>query len=561
MFLTTIIWAIDQSYRKYLIKNIIDVATLYQGQSNIADRLLVPCCYYIFLAMLVTTIFRSYGYFIDVKMCPRFRQRIADKVYRILLDHDHSYFQENFTGDLVHKLNNFTDSLIEIIKLIIDRFFGCSLALTLSIYILYTVNIKFAIATFIWIIIFFIVSVIYLPLLSKLANNYSESSTKVTANISDSIINIFSVRLFNNYKYEYLKFFRACRKKILAEEQLCQTYFRVWFVYGYTSDALQIINIYFLIYGYQAQEITVGDFILVIGLNMTIVDHLNQLTKDFAQFSNHYGKIINTYSSVFIPSKIQDIKNAKELKVKIGEIKFDKITFGYDKQDNLFDNLSLTIKSNERVGLVGYSGSGKTSFMNLILRLFDLRSGNITIDRQNISQVKQSSIREQISVVSQDLILFHDTIIENIRYGRLNASNHEVKYAAALAGINDFITNLPNGYNTKIGEKGFKLSGGERQRISIARAFLKNAPILLLDEATNQLDSLNERKIQFSLLKLMQNKTALIVAHRLSTIMHLDRILVFEAGRIVQDGDHNDLINKDGLYKNLWQIQNNFIHK
>ena len=195
------------------------------------------------------------------------------------------------------------------------------------------------------------------------------------------------------------------------------------------------------------------------------------------------------------------------------------------------------------------------------MRLFDINSGNITIDQQCLSKIKQNSLRGQISVIPQDLILFHNTILENIRYGRIDSSNLEVEQAAKLAGIGNFITGLSNGYNTIVGEKGLKLSGGERQRISIARAFLKDAPILILDEATNQLDALTEQEIQMSLFKLMQNKTTIVIAHRLSTIMHLDRILVFDKGCIVQDDSHNNLINQNGLYKNLWQAQSDNILK
>ena len=229
--------------------------------------------------------------------------------------------------------------------------------------------------------------------------------------------------------------------------------------------------------------------------------------------------------------------------------------FAYDKKPPIFNNLSITINSNEKVGLVGYSGAGKSTFINLILRLFEVKEGKIQIDNQCITDVTQNSLRQKIAVVPQDLILFHDTILENIRYGNSEATDQEIVQAAKLAGIHGFITSLSKGYYTTVGEKGLKLSGGERQRIIIARAFLKNAPILLFDEATNQLDSVTEKEIQISLFKLMENKTTVVIAHRLSTLLHMDRILVFDNGKIVQDGSHSELLSKGGLYQILWNSQ------
>ena len=224
-------------------------------------------------------------------------------------------------------------------------------------------------------------------------------------------------------------------------------------------------------------------------------------------------------------------------------------------KDLLFQNLSLTINPYEKVGIVGYSGSGKSSFINLILRLFEVDSGIIRIDDQSIRNVPLNSLRQQISVIPQDLILFHDTILENIRYSNTYATEEEILNAAKMAGLHNFVLKLPNGYKTKVGNNGLALSGGEKQRIIIARILLKNTPILIFDEPTNQLDSITEQEIQVNLLKLMHNKTTLIIAHRLHTIVNMDRILVFDGGKIVQDGNHYELISKPGLYKTLWDTQ------
>ena len=554
MFLVALMWAIDLSFRKYVIKNILDTAVKYQG-NNVAEHLFLPVSVYIFMTLFITTIFRLYGYFVDIRMVPLVRQKIADRAFYALLKQSHSYFLNNFSGDLTHKINNLIDSTIELIKLFIDRFFGCGLALIFAIYTLSLVNIKFTIATLIWVSIFILVSILCFRKLSNLANHYSKFSAKTTASIADTLTNIVSVRLFAKQMYQRLKFFQIYKKRIAAEKEMQWAYFGMWFVYGYSFDLLQAVSLYFLIYDYQLGIILLGDIALVIGINIAILEFLNQFTRDLTQFSTHFGKVSDALYSINTVLEIKDKENARKLEVTRGQITFYNILFAYDKKPPVFNNLSITINSNEKVGLVGYSGAGKSTFINLILRLFEVKEGKIQIDNQCITDVTQNSLRQKIAVVPQDLILFHDTILENIRYGNSEATDQEIVQAAKLAGIHGFITSLSKGYYTTVGEKGLKLSGGERQRIIIARAFLKNAPILLFDEATNQLDSVTEKEIQISLFKLMENKTTVVIAHRLSTLLHMDRILVFDNGKIVQDGSHSELLSKGGLYQILWNSQ------
>ena len=247
--------------------------------------------------------------------------------------------------------------------------------------------------------------------------------------------------------------------------------------------------------------------------------------------------------------------NAKPIIVTKGEIEFKNVKFGYSAKKIIFNNLNVKIYPGEKVGLVGFSGSGKSTFVKLILRLNDIQDGEILIDGFNIKEATKGSLRFNIGMIPQEPDLFHRTIMENIRYGRRESTDSEIIEAAKRAHADEFIKELSEGYDALVGERGIKLSGGQRQRIAIARAILKNAPILILDEATSQLDSISENYIQESLWELMKGKTTLVVAHRLSTLLHMDRILVFERGVIVQDGRHDDLIKADGLYKNLWEAQ------
>lgn len=554
MFLVALMWAIDLSLRKYVVKDILDTAIKYQG-SSVIEHLFLPINIYIFMALFITTIFRLYGYFVDIKMVPLLKAKIADKAFYTLLNQSHSYFLNNFPGDLTHKVNNLVESTIELIKLFIDRFFAYSLALIFALYILSLTNIKFAIATLIWVIIFILVSILYFQKLSNLANYYSSSNSKITANIADSLSNITTIRLFAKQIYQRQKFFQIYKEKIAAEKRMQWAYFWIWFIYGYSFELLQAISLYLLIYGYQSGKIELGDIALVLGINIAIVEFLNQLTRDLTQFSTHFARVSDALSSINTKLEIIDKENATKLKINTGEIKFQQVLFFYPNKKSLFKDFSVTINPKEKVGLVGYSGSGKSTFINLILRLFEVKEGIIQIDNQSITDVTQNSLRQKIAVVPQDLTLFHDTILENIRYGNNEAAEQEVIQAAKFSGIHKFINDLPKGYYTIVGEKGLKLSGGERQRIIIARAFLKNAPILFLDEATNQLDSITEKEIQESLFKLMEHKTAIVIAHRLSTLMHMNRILVFDNGRIVQDGSHSELVARKGLYQDLWDTQ------
>jgi len=255
------------------------------------------------------------------------------------------------------------------------------------------------------------------------------------------------------------------------------------------------------------------------------------------------------------PITLQDAEDATPLKVPHGKIQFQKVHFHYKGTSPLFSDKSLVIQPGQKVGLVGYSGSGKTTFVNLILRLFDIQSGHILIDDQDIASVTQESLRKSITLIPQDPSLFHRTLMENIRYGRVDATDEEIIEAARLAHAHEFIMELPQGYHTLVGERGIKVSGGQRQRIAIARAILKNAPILVLDEATSALDSFTETHIQESFANLMENKTTIVIAHRLSTLLNMDRILVFDQGRIVEDGTHTSLLAKEGIYHSLWRAQ------
>ncbi|TAY61754.1 ABC transporter ATP-binding protein [Rhizobium leguminosarum] len=302
---------------------------------------------------------------------------------------------------------------------------------------------------------------------------------------------------------------------------------------------------------------TPGDITFVLAMFFVLQGYLRNVGQDIRNLQRAVNDMEELVLLDKMPLGIEDKPNATPIKIGEGEIVFDRITFQYGAHPTpLYEDFSVIIKPGERVGLVGHSGSGKTTFVKLIQRLYDVNSGQIRIDGKDIAGVKQSSLRGQIAIVQQEPILFHRTLAENIAYSRPNASRREIEQAAKQASAHDFIMDLPKGYETMVGERGVKLSGGERQRVAIARAFLADAPVLILDEATSSLDSESEVQIQQAMERLMNGRTTLVIAHRLSTVRALDRLLVFDKGKIVEEGDHQALIRlNNGIYRRLFERQ------
>ncbi len=553
MFIMAIIWAVDFSLRPYILKIIIDNATSISTQS-VFEQALLPSLIYFGIVLIHTTSCRIYGYFIEIKMIPILRSNINNMCFSSLLEQSYSYYQHTFAGSLSNKINDLTSSIPEIVQIVIDRFFCRGLALIIAIFTLWQVNYLFAICIFIWSMIFITGFLLSSIKLANLADIWAEYISVITGNMVDSFSNILSIRLFARNKEEKTTLSCVFDKSVEAERKLQWGYFWMWFFYGYSFVAVQGVSLYFLLKGREAGWITIGDFFVVLSINIAIVDFLWLFAKDFSQFLKLWGKTIQALKSIWIVPNIQDKKNAKPLKIIEGRITFENVEFNFNDKE-LFKNKSITIEPGQKVGLVGYSGGGKSTFVNLILRLYDVKDGRILIDKQDIRDITQDSLHGLITMIPQDPSLFNRTLMENIRFGNISSKNKEIIEAAKHAYAHDFIMELPEKYESLIGERGVKLSGGQRQRIAIARAILKNSPILILDEATSQLDSITENHIQQSLWRLMEGKTTIVIAHRLSTLLHMDRILVFEQGKIVEDGTHKKLLEQGGLYKTLWETQ------
>ena len=318
-----------------------------------------------------------------------------------------------------------------------------------------------------------------------------------------------------------------------------------------------VLLFFVTIYVWQKGVIDASDMVVVFFGSWNFYSMLDSISKALPKVYEAYGEADSALKTIFVSHDVRDAPNARALLAPRGAIDFKQLHFGYRGQSDVFDGLSLHIAAGQKVGLVGFSGAGKTTLVQLLLRLYDVKLGQILIDDQNIAQVTQDSLRAKIAVIPQEPQLFHRTLAENIRFAQPTASFADVVAAAKKAQAHEFITAQPLGYDTLVGERGVKLSGGQRQRIALARAILKDAPILLLDEATSALDSVTEQAIQTALAQIMQGRTSLVVAHRLSTLKHLDRIVVLEKGVVVEDGSHNELLAKNGHYSQLWHAQVN----
>ena len=383
----------------------------------------------------------------------------------------------------------------------------------------------------------------------------SQASTKMTGQLADTVTNILTVKSFGNEKLEEEKALKGAEDWRKKSFKLMNGFLITSSSYSTLTSILMVSAFVSAIYASEHKIIDVAVIYLIVTYTMTVCRQLWQMNNVMRTYYRVIGDSYDMTEILITPTKIVD-NSTKKLSVTNGNIKLKNVTFKYDDVDkHIFDKFNLDIKAGQKIGLVGPSGSGKSTLVKLLLRFNDIEDGKISIDNQDISKVSQESLRKLIAYVPQEPMLFHRTIRENIAYSKPDASIEEVKNAAREANALEFIEDLENGFDTVVGERGTKLSGGQRQRIAIARAILKDAPILILDEATSALDSESEKLIQDSLDNLMKKRTSIVIAHRLSTIAKLDRIIVLEHGKITEDGSHQKLLNQGGTYCHLWNHQ------
>lgn len=481
---------------------------------------------------------------------------LREQAFSSMMKHSKSFFSNNFSGSLTQKINKY----IRAFEKLNDRLVRDGIALVVksigTVFAIFILIPKYSYILGIFCIIFLLTAMIYTRFKLKYDIIAALADTKTHGALADSISNHSSVQVFAGHEYENEKI-----GKIINEQQKAVLFnWNLWGGLG-AMQGFIILIVEFIIYWNSIGDWKLGLITLpVIVLIQTYLGRLVENLWDFASITKAFYEAFADAQEMAVvmnlPYEIKDKSNKTLVKVK-GEVVFDDVTYIYENNNTkVFDNFSLTIPSGQKIALVGTSGAGKSTFVNLLMRLFNLTSGTILIDGIDISTITQKNLREQIGFVPQDPSLFHRTLMENIRYGKRNATDVEVREASRLANCDKFIDKLPLGFDTYVGERGIKLSGGERQRVAIARAILKNAPILVLDEATSALDSESEMLIQEAFHNLIKNKTTIVIAHRLSTVRSMDRIIVIEDGKIIEDDNHDELVNKKGgIYKKLWDIQ------
>lgn len=557
----SLLWATSISLTPYCLKLLIDSMTTADLNSESASRdIWFAGLLYISVTFGTTLVVRIYDWAM-IKMIPKMKIQIVNEVFGFLKQHSFSYFQQNFAGTLASKINDIGKGASTIVFFLIDQIFTRILSFVIGALTMSLVDLKFSWILILWSTIFVSISIKLSKTSQKYSEDYSHSRSLVTGKIVDSISNILNVKLFAREKYEKNRLQFQLDDLLVKDCRLQWFLMKVKFFYALSITILSGGMIWLLITERLKGQITVGDSALILTLTSVLVRDIYQIASQLVVFSEEVGNCKQALSILSSQHETVNRKYNPPLKITQGRIIYQNVNFKYPKGQDLFVEKSVTIDAGSKIGLVGYSGGGKTTFVNLLVRLFPLESGKITIDGQDIHTVCLESLREQIALIPQEPLLFHRTLMENIRYGRLDATDEEVIACAKKAYCHDFIMNLPKGYESLAGERGIKLSGGQRQRIIIARAMLKDASIIIIDEATSALDSVTEGYIHDSLHALMKDKTTIMIAHRLSTLLHMDRILVFKDGKIVEDGSHRKLIKLNGHYSSLWHTQVNGMTK
>ncbi len=507
--------------------------------------------------ILLYQLFFRLGDYAIVRFQTDVMEKLENHCFTRLLKHSAAFFADNFVGSLVAKSSRFVRGFENMGDIVVFQFWMTGLQTVLAIFTLLWINLTVGLIFLVWLIVYAGVVFWFLRRSVKLDTEAAKQNSVVTGRFSDVMSNIINVKVFSAARREEKLFSDAVNKQIRALRRAWFFANWQWLAQAVLWTILEVGGMGAALHLWSRGELSVGTIVLIQIFIGKLFSGLWGISRSLKQFVRTLSDAKEMVEILDLPLEVEDGAASVSLPQQVkGEIDFRNVHFAYGKDNKrVFHNFNLHIPAGQSVGLVGRSGAGKTTLVKLLLRFADLQDGEILIDGHNIACWSQDDLRSLISYVPQEPILFHRSLYDNIAYARPEASEEEVYSAAAKAHAHEFIINLPEGYETLVGERGIKLSGGQRQRIALARAFLENAPILLLDEATSALDSVSEKLIQESLAELIKNKTTIVVAHRLSTVQKLDRIIVLENGHIVEDGKHPELLSAKGRYRDFWEHQ------
>ncbi len=553
LLFTDIIHALRYPLSVYCLGKIIDILSKLESAVYVPNDVWIYTGF-IFCFLFIGEMMHLVFHYVTFNWIERARAELRSDIFAYTLKHSYSYFQNHFAGSLARKISEGIEKALDLNDQLRWQILIPTVHMVASAIIIFTIS--WIYGFFVFLFIFAIIGPVILKLrkLQEKSRIFADSSSQVSGQIVDSLSNIFSAKSYANEKHEMEEHARVSEIQMKAWHKMLRVFLSLDNYRRITLTLFGSGTIAACVIGWQHGIITVGEVAIISNMFLGFITAAWQVSFGIIHVAETLGYLNDSLTTLIKPHSVDDQENAQPLKIEKAEIKFKDVDFNYEGK-NVFQNLNIIISPGQRIGLIGPSGAGKSTFVNLIQRFFDIQDGSISIGGQNIKEVTQESLRSQIAIIPQDISLFHRSIMENIRYGRFDASDEDIIEAARRAHATEFIDLLPQGFGTMVGERGVKLSGGQRQRIAIARAILKDAPILILDEATSALDSESEQLLGESLDMLMKEKTVIAIAHRLSTINRLDRLIVMQDGYIIEDGTHKALIEQSGLYNKLWTMQ------
>ncbi len=518
----------------------------------------------VFILIIIPLLVLVHSLVIHQTLMGNFPMRVRWMSHRYLLNQSYAFFQHEFSGRIATKVMQTAISVRETVLKLIDVMLFVSVYLTTTLFLVINADPVLCVPLLVWLALYIAILSYFVPRLKRISTLQADARALMTGRIVDSYTNILTLKLFSRsqresaYAQAGMEEFMATvhpQMRLSTGLNFCVWVINMMMVFATGALSLTI---------WQQGDIGPGAIAIVMSLAIRLTGMSHWIMWEVNTLFENMGTVQDGINTISKPQLVTDLSGAEELQVHQGTIHFSHVYFSYHSEHreslNIFDDLNLHIAAGEKVGIVGRSGSGKSTFVSLLLRFYDIQQGSITIDTQDIRTVTQDSLRANIAMVTQDTSLLHRSVRDNILFGRPDATQDQMITAAKQAQAHEFIQSLRDikgrtGYDAHVGERGVTLSGGQRQRVAIARVLLKNAPILVLDEATSALDSEVEASIQQSLYQLMEGKTVIAIAHRLSTIAAMDRLIVFDKGRIVEQGSHAKLIANNQLYAQLWNHQ------